>query len=122
MVGRRTPQWGVITKTPTFNLDHLKGAGQVASKIFQSLIVKLSNEISSIEQCWRAFFDPGCGTSTSSEKRGSREAQGSRVVPQRLALCRGQAQPAQIRVGMAVEAVFEQITDEITLPKFRPAG
>ena len=31
-------------------------------------------------------------------------------------------EPAQIRVGMAVEAVFEQITDEITLPKFRPAG
>jgi uncharacterized OB-fold protein len=30
-------------------------------------------------------------------------------------------EPAQIRVGMAVEAVFEQITDEITLPKFRPA-
>jgi uncharacterized OB-fold protein len=26
----------------------------------------------------------------------------------------------QIRVGMPVEVVFERITDEVTLPKFRP--
>ena len=30
--------------------------------------------------------------------------------------------PANIKVGMAVEVVFEDITDEITLPKFKPAG
>ena len=30
--------------------------------------------------------------------------------------------PATIKVGMAVEVVFEDITDEIALPKFKPAG
>ena len=30
--------------------------------------------------------------------------------------------PAAIKVGMAVEVVFEDITDEITLPKFKPAA
>lgn len=30
--------------------------------------------------------------------------------------------PEQIRVGMPVEVVFEDVTDEITMPKFRPAG
>ena len=29
--------------------------------------------------------------------------------------------PAVIKVGMAVEVVFEDITDEISLPKFKPA-
>lgn len=29
--------------------------------------------------------------------------------------------PAQIKVGMAVEVVFDEVTDEVTLPKFRPA-
>jgi uncharacterized OB-fold protein len=29
--------------------------------------------------------------------------------------------PAQITVGMPVEVTFEDVTDEITLPKFRPA-
>jgi len=29
--------------------------------------------------------------------------------------------PANIKVGMAVEVVFEDITDEIALPKFKPA-
>ena len=30
--------------------------------------------------------------------------------------------PAVIKVGMPVEVVFEDITDEIALPKFKPAG
>ena len=30
--------------------------------------------------------------------------------------------PAAIMVGMAVEVVFEELTDTITLPKFRPAS
>jgi uncharacterized OB-fold protein len=30
--------------------------------------------------------------------------------------------PAKISVGMAVEVVFEDVTDAITLPKFRPAS
>ena len=30
--------------------------------------------------------------------------------------------PAAIKVGMAVEVVFEDLTDTITLPKFRPAS
>jgi uncharacterized protein len=29
--------------------------------------------------------------------------------------------PAQIRIGMAVEVVFDDVTPAITLPKFRPA-
>ncbi len=28
--------------------------------------------------------------------------------------------PAEVKVGMPVEVVYEQATDEITLPKFRP--
>jgi uncharacterized OB-fold protein len=28
--------------------------------------------------------------------------------------------PEEVRVGMPVEVVFEDITEEITLPKFRP--
>ena len=30
-------------------------------------------------------------------------------------------EPANIKVGMAVEVVFDDVTDKITLPKFRPA-
>ncbi|MEX2237974.1 MAG: OB-fold domain-containing protein [Dehalococcoidia bacterium] len=33
-----------------------------------------------------------------------------------------EADPAVIRCDMPVEVVFEEINDEITLPKFRPAG
>lgn len=32
------------------------------------------------------------------------------------------ADPAEVRVGMAVEVVYEAATDEVTLPKFRPRG
>ena len=32
-----------------------------------------------------------------------------------------EADPAKIRIGMAVEVVFEDINDAIALPKFRPA-
>jgi hypothetical protein len=27
-----------------------------------------------------------------------------------------------VKIGMAVDVVFEDATDELTLPKFRPAG
>lgn len=30
--------------------------------------------------------------------------------------------PDQVRIGMPVEVVFQPVNDEITLPKFRPAG
>ena len=30
--------------------------------------------------------------------------------------------PDQVRIGMAVEIVFEDVTPEVTLPKFRPAA
>jgi uncharacterized OB-fold protein len=30
--------------------------------------------------------------------------------------------PEAVRVGMPVEVVFEDVTPEVTLPKFRPAG
>ena len=30
--------------------------------------------------------------------------------------------PAKIRIGMPVEVVFDDVTDAITLPKFRPSG
>jgi len=30
--------------------------------------------------------------------------------------------PAKLRVDMPVEVVFEDVTDEITLPKFRPVA
>jgi uncharacterized OB-fold protein len=33
-----------------------------------------------------------------------------------------EADPAVIKVGMAVEVVFDPISDEISLPKFRPAS
>jgi uncharacterized OB-fold protein len=33
----------------------------------------------------------------------------------------GEPDPAKIKVGMAVEAIFDDVTDTITLPKFRPA-
>ncbi|HLF80026.1 MAG TPA: Zn-ribbon domain-containing OB-fold protein [Dehalococcoidia bacterium] len=29
--------------------------------------------------------------------------------------------PAKVKIGMAVEVVFDDVTSEITLPKFRPA-
>jgi len=29
--------------------------------------------------------------------------------------------PEKVKIGMAVEVVYEDVTDEITLPKFRPA-
>lgn len=32
------------------------------------------------------------------------------------------ADPTVVRVGMPVEVVYDAVTDEITLPKFRPAG
>jgi uncharacterized OB-fold protein len=32
-----------------------------------------------------------------------------------------QADPEHVRIGMPVEIVYEDVTDEITLPKFRPA-
>ncbi len=31
------------------------------------------------------------------------------------------ADPAQIRIGMAVEVSFEQLTPDVSLPVFRPA-
>ena len=31
-------------------------------------------------------------------------------------------EPEAISIGMAVEAVFEDVTDEVTLPKFRPVA
>ena len=33
-----------------------------------------------------------------------------------------EADPAVIRVGMAVEVVFEELSDAISLPKFRPSS
>ena len=30
--------------------------------------------------------------------------------------------PEQVQIGMPVEVTWEDVTDEITLPKFRPAG
>jgi hypothetical protein len=30
--------------------------------------------------------------------------------------------PDQVRVGMPVEVVFEKVTEDVTLPKFRPFG
>ena len=33
-----------------------------------------------------------------------------------------QPDPDHVRVGMAVEVTFEDVTDDVTLPKFRPAG
>ena len=32
-----------------------------------------------------------------------------------------QPDPEHVKVGMPVELVYEDVTDEITLPKFRPA-
>jgi uncharacterized protein len=32
-----------------------------------------------------------------------------------------EADPEHVRIGMPVEVVYEDVTDEITLPKFRPA-
>ncbi|HUG16729.1 MAG TPA: Zn-ribbon domain-containing OB-fold protein [Thermomicrobiales bacterium] len=32
-----------------------------------------------------------------------------------------QADPEHVKIGMSVEVVYEDVTDEITLPKFRPA-
>lgn len=31
-------------------------------------------------------------------------------------------EPANIKIGMPVEAVFDDVTPELTLPKFKPAG
>jgi uncharacterized OB-fold protein len=31
-------------------------------------------------------------------------------------------EPEHIEIGMPVQVVFERLNDEITLPKFRPAG
>ncbi len=33
-----------------------------------------------------------------------------------------EADPAKIRIGMAVEVVFEDVTAEVSLPRFRPAS
>lgn len=32
------------------------------------------------------------------------------------------AEPAQLRIGMAVDIEFEPISDDVTIPVFRPAG
>jgi uncharacterized OB-fold protein len=32
------------------------------------------------------------------------------------------ADPEHVKVGMALEVVYEDVNDEVTLPKFRPAG
>jgi hypothetical protein len=32
------------------------------------------------------------------------------------------ADPARLRIGMAIEVVFEDVTPEVTLPRFRPVG
>jgi hypothetical protein len=31
-------------------------------------------------------------------------------------------EPSKVKCGMLVEAVFEKLSDEVTLPKFRPAS
>jgi uncharacterized OB-fold protein len=33
----------------------------------------------------------------------------------------GEPDPAKIKVGMPVQVVFDDVTDTVTLPKFRPA-
>ena len=33
-----------------------------------------------------------------------------------------ECKPEEVKIGMKVEVVFEKATEEITLPKFRPAG
>ena len=33
----------------------------------------------------------------------------------------GEPTPEKLRIGMALEVVFEDVTSEVTLPKFRPA-
>ena len=33
-----------------------------------------------------------------------------------------EADPEHVKIGMPVEIVYEDATDEITLPKFKPAG
>lgn len=33
-----------------------------------------------------------------------------------------QADPEHVKIGMPVEIVYDDVTDEITLPKFKPAG
>ena len=30
--------------------------------------------------------------------------------------------PADVSIGMEVQVVFDDVTDEVTLPKFKPAG
>ena len=33
-----------------------------------------------------------------------------------------EADPEHVKIGMPVEVVYEDVSDEITLPKFKPAG
>ena len=49
------------------------------------------------------------------ERRGLALAEGVRLVSQVLDLA-----PEQLRVGLPVEVVFDDVTPEVTLPKFRP--
>lgn len=46
----------------------------------------------------------------------ARVKEGSKVVPNRGA----GAKPHEIGCGMAVEAVFEKLSDQVALPKYRP--
>ena len=45
------------------------------------------------------------------------ELKGQRI-PSNLTGCK----PEDVKIGMAVEVYFDDVTPEITLPKFRPAG
>ena len=47
------------------------------------------------------------------------EVEGGARIPTNLVEV--EADPANIKVGMAVEVVFEDLTDTISLPMFRPA-
>ena len=41
-------------------------------------------------------------------------------MPSNLVEC--EPDPANIRIGMAVEVVFQALNDDITIPYFRPAA
>jgi uncharacterized protein len=46
-------------------------------------------------------------------------AEGPRLMSNLIGV---EADPAHIRIGMPVEVVFDDVTPEIALPRFRPAG
>jgi len=46
-------------------------------------------------------------------------AEGPRLMTNLVGI---EADPARIRIGMPVEVVFEDVSADITLPRFRPAG